>query len=103
MDVVLLVLVVTGARTEVMELMEVMVTLAVEDPDKTSQLSTCKSSASLLGAEGSIRRVTVTMVAEVEVSWWKVLVPRTQSMLDRVTAEEAHLAETLGPALSFWR
>ena len=97
-------MVVTGARTEVMDMPVLMVNLEVEDPDKTSLLSACKSSASLPGAED---RIPMSVVVEVEVSWWTVLVPRTPRILDRAMAEEAEdahtLAETLGTASSFWR
>ena len=43
------------------------------------------------------------MGAGEEESLWTSLVPRKQSMTERAMAEEADIADTLGPALSFWR
>ena len=97
-------LVVSGVRTEVTEMTALIVVLIIvlEDlaPTWTSPPYPFPPSSELQDEE---ERAALTTGVEEEESLWRTQVPRTQSMLDRDTAEEEHRADTLDLASSFSR
>ena len=100
--VMMFLMVLTGARTELTEKTPLVVLVAkvVPDPAWTSPPSPFPPSSSLLAKEEDM---VATEGAEEEESLWTRPVPRLDCVPGRDTAEEQEEVTSLGLASSYWR